>query len=313
MTLGSSALAVTLVPCSSAASVCVSVNTPAFDTAYALSPATGCTAVRLEMLTMRPKPPASICGMAARQHKKAEVRFRASMCSQVAASLSCTCFPPANPPATLTSTSIRPCCSTMRAIADSTSAGFVMSASVREIPTTMRPAPSSACLTAGPSPPVTPVTTATRWPATNLGRYAGLGRGLDGVLDDTEILVREHVDVALEGQLPVRCGPFLHPLQLRQQRFGRDELIRREDHVRTDRKAPGIRVLAPLLALPDAVAPILVVGICDGGRAAEALDPGQIEEHAIADLHSLGLAPVALLHAGHREAHGPAHFEVVGP
>src|SRR5581483_2467270 len=75
MTLGNTTLAVTFVPCSSAANVWVRVTTPALDTAYALSPATGCTAVRLVTLTIRPQPPASMCGITARQHRKAEVKL----------------------------------------------------------------------------------------------------------------------------------------------------------------------------------------------------------------------------------------------
>src|SRR5579884_1698819 len=62
-------------------------------------------------------------------------------------------------------------------------------------------------------------------------------RSLERALDDGEVLGGQDVDVALEGQAPVRGGPLLDEPEIAQQRLGRDEPARREDLVWLHREA----------------------------------------------------------------------------
>src|SRR2546426_1708453 len=97
----------TLIPLAltSSASVRVRAMTPAFAALYAAWRGAGITAVRDEMLTIRPDFRSSMCGRTARLHRNAEVRLRVSIPSHSSTGVSWSGRPPFHPPTMFSSAS----------------------------------------------------------------------------------------------------------------------------------------------------------------------------------------------------------------
>src|SRR5512133_3334266 len=153
-----------------------------------------------EMLTMTPRPAASIGRAAACAHRNGAVRSRSMMrCHSAGSSVSDAATWPA--PALLTSTSRRPSCASVRSTSACGASGSVSSAPTpnarspssaavasarsceREVTTTLIPRASSSAATARPMPEDDPVTIATRPVMASAQRRPGL------LLEDVDDLV----------------------------------------------------------------------------------------------------------------------------
>src|SRR5262249_6851571 len=136
---------------------------------------------------------------------------------------------------------------------------------------------------------------AARTPRGSAGDRAGPLQAPDLVLDQPEVLLRQLVNVALEGEGPVLGRPLADVLQPVRQVLCRQPLVVLQNGAGLDPDAPGVVLLSA--GCPPDVGVVLEHARREGAGGGEDHPAGHVEEQPVTWLHHLGALAMAALDA----------------